>query len=154
MEFILYRDTILQTRTFGKLYFINGNANEFIGHTLEDKVRDNGDFAYGETAIPYGRYRLIVSFSNRFKKQMIQIINVHSGDIKFHNVNIDSCGIRIHGGNTENDSLGCILLGAKRMDNEKIYECSKVNDDLLNQVKFWDMESEVYLTIEKKEINV
>jgi hypothetical protein len=135
------------------------------GHILEDKVRDlnhDGDLddagetkVYGKTAINYGRYRLIVSFSNRFKKQMIQIINVRGSNIKFGDQSIDACGVRIHGGNDISDTLGCPLLGAKRIEDKKnpdygnVYDCKAINETLLSLVKEADTKEEVYLDIVK-----
>src|SRR4030065_2005375 len=84
-------------KTWGKLY----NGNIYLCETLEDKVRNENEYVKGETAIPYGRYRLSVSYSNRFKKQMILITNVRGGIITYHGESIDTIGIRIHGGNTE-----------------------------------------------------
>lgn len=143
MEFVLTRKMLLNNKTFGELTL----DGVFWGHTLEDAVRDGKTFVLGETAIPYGRYRLIVSFSNRFKKQMIQVINIRGGSNLFHNVNIDQCGIRIHGGNTEKDTLGCPLLGAKRAGDSKIYDCESVNNKLIAKVKSADKKEEVYLNI-------
>ena len=42
-----------------------------IGQILEDTDRhleDGGEKLYGETAIPRGRYRVTLSYSNRFKR--------------------------------------------------------------------------------------
>ena len=44
---------------------------------------------YGETAIPTGTYKLVIDYSNRFKKRMPHILNVPGYD-----------GIRLHTGNT------------------------------------------------------
>lgn len=78
--------------------------------TLEDKTRDynkDGDLdepgekkVYGETSIPFGTYKVIMSYSHRFKKEMPELLNVTGFD-----------GIRIHAGNTPKDTLGCILVG-------------------------------------------
>lgn len=93
---IEYKDTY----TIGKMY-IDGKFECF---TLEDKYRGQlekkEDKIPGATAIPKGVYKLIVDFSNRFKKQMPHILNVP----KFE-------GIRIHSGNTDKDTEGCILVG-------------------------------------------
>lgn len=73
--------------TIGELY-VDG---VFICHTLEDKVRllnSYEDKVYGETAIPIGRYKVVLSYSNRFKKVLPEILNV-----EFFK------GIRIHEGN-------------------------------------------------------
>ena len=54
-----------------------------------------------ETAIPYGRYEVILDFSNRFQKIMPHILNVPGFE-----------GIRIHVGNSDIDTDGCLLLGS------------------------------------------
>ena len=95
--------------TIGKLY-IN---DKYFCDTLEDTDRGLTQSmteqqivskkVYGETAIPTGTYRIIISYSNKFKKQMPLLLNVPG-----------FAGIRIHSGNTEKDSLGCILVGKNK----------------------------------------
>ena len=95
--------------TIGKLY-IN---DQYFCDTLEDTDRGltqsmteqqiGSKKVYGETAIPTGTYRIIISYSNKFKKQMPLLLNIPG-----------FAGIRIHSGNTEKDSLGCILVGKNK----------------------------------------
>lgn len=85
-----------KTYTIGEL-FIDGM---FFCDTLEDTVREDGIKIYGETAIPAGTYKGIINHSNRFKKDMPLLLNVPNFE-----------GIRIHAGNTSEDTHGCILVG-------------------------------------------
>lgn len=128
------------TKTFGKLY----NGAIYLCETLEDKVRI--EYVQRETAIPYGRYRLSISYSNRFKKQMILITNVRGGSITYHGEPIDGLGVRIHGGNSEAQSIGCILAGKTRTATG-IKDCAAINQILIDLVKNADQYGEVYLNI-------
>ncbi len=93
----------------------------FFGETLEDKDRHleaGGEKVYGDTAIPRGRYRVTLSMSRRFGRNMPEIHDVPG-----------FTGVRIHGGNTEHDTLGCPLLGQTRTATG-IANCKGVNDRL------------------------
>lgn len=105
MELLLERKWCKPDYTIGRLY-VNG---KFYCNTLEDTVRDinkNGTFDCGEfkisghTAIPYGKYEVIVNYSPKFKRELPRLLNVKHFD-----------GILIHRGNTHRDSSGCILVG-------------------------------------------
>ena len=94
MKLKLQRIFKAETYTIGKL-FIDG---VYFCDTLEDKVRDVK--IKGITAIPAGKYKVKITMSNRFKKLMPLLIDVPNFE-----------GIRIHSGNTSEDTEGCILVG-------------------------------------------
>lgn len=112
MQIKVVRKTFTKESTIGEL-FIN---DKFFCYTLEDYDRDSnkdGDIddsgeakVYGLTAIPRGKYNLVLSFSNRFQKYLPEIQNVKGFE-----------GIRIHNGNTAAHSHGCLLLGTTKANN-------------------------------------
>lgn len=57
----------------------------------------------GKTAIPTGRYRILITRSQRFGRWLPLLLNVKGFE-----------GIRIHAGNKPEDTRGCILLGFNR----------------------------------------
>lgn len=59
---------------------------------------------YGKTAIPTGRYKIILSYSPKFKKTLPEIKDVPGYS-----------GIRIHSGVNADDSLGCLILGENKI---------------------------------------
>lgn len=86
---------LLPGRTLGALR-IPGGAT--ICATLEDPVRATKIKA--RTAIPAGRYRVVINNSPRFKRDLPLLIGVRN-----------FVGVRIHAGNDPNDTEGCILVG-------------------------------------------
>lgn len=109
MDITVDRKYKLKDYTIGKLY-VNG---DYVCDTLEDTDRgltQNDSLKsiaskkiYGKTAIPSGTYSVELTYSNKFKKTLPQIMNVPGFD-----------GIRIHSGNTAEDTLGCVLCGMNR----------------------------------------
>ena len=99
MHIRVMREPSINDTTLGSL-FIN---DHWQCHTLEDVIRPAGEKVRNKTAIPPGRYKLILSMSNRFKKIMPEVLNVPM-----------FTGIRIHSGNTAKDTAGCLLVGQTR----------------------------------------
>lgn len=102
MKVTVYRRWLDESSTISEV-MIDG---ERICYGLEDPVREiEGQPAEswkvkGETAIPYGTYQLEITRSTRWKKDMLQVMDVPG-----------FAGIRIHAGNTPHDTEGCLLVG-------------------------------------------
>lgn len=142
MELILNRKWLKENYTIGKL-FIEG---KLFSDVLEDKVRElhdfnhDGDFMdpeegkkYGETAIPCGRYQIIVSHSPKLKRRLPLLLNVEGFE-----------GIRIHAGASAKNSEGCILVGKNtkpgRLENGGYYETTLIqlmDKAVLNGEQIW-----------------
>lgn len=144
MELFLRREIFTDVSTIGVLS-ING---QFECYILEDKDRGLSDDmplaeivatkVYGKTAIPYGRYEVDWTLSNRFKVFMPILKNVKGYD-----------GIRIHKGNTEIDSLGCLLCGRKRANN-MVTESTLATNKLYNKIETAKKQGKkIYITITK-----
>lgn len=105
MKLILIRDVMNDQCTLGKLFIDDVYQCE----TLEDKDRklENGGVkVHGETCIPRGLYKVEITYSNRFKRDLPILLNVPQFE-----------GIRIHPGNTSANTEGCILVGERRHSN-------------------------------------
>ena len=87
--------------TIGRL-FVDG---KYFCDTLEDRCRDfdKEEKVMNETAIPEGIYEVIVNVSARFKRKLPLLLDVPHFS-----------GIRIHRGNTDKDTSGCILVGENK----------------------------------------
>lgn len=97
----LNRIQFTEKSTIGELR-VDDDENRFC-FTLEDMVRPPGVKIAGKTAIPAGNYEIIINWSQRFKRPMPLLLDVPNFK-----------GVRIHAGNTSEDTEGCILVGFNR----------------------------------------
>ena len=101
MKLKLKRIALKPTYTIGKLY-IN---DEYFCDTLEDTVRNLNEEPKvpGKTAIPAGKYKVVLTISPRFGRILPRLLEVPYFE-----------GILIHKGNTAKDTSGCILVGENK----------------------------------------
>ena len=120
MELILTRIAKRKAYTIGRLCirervddeYAAGEGDTYFCDTLEPTWRDYEHGAYkmkGKSAIPEGRYAVVISYSPKLKQWLPILLGVP----KFE-------GIRIHAGNTVRDTEGCILVGENKRVGEVI----------------------------------
>lgn len=152
MEILVDRKYKKNTYTIGIMY-ING---KYFSETMEDKDRGlmsgmseteiKSRKIYGMTAIPTGRYKVKLTYSPKFKDRpwaesqkgkVIQIMNVKGFS-----------AIRIHPGNTAEDSLGCILVG-RNLERGKVVQSAETYQMLATNYVAPALErgEEVWITI-------
>lgn len=138
IKYSLNRKTLTVGFTLGLLCT---GASQY--YTVEDTVRPmyintNGKVVgkiKGETAIPAGEYQIVDTYSPKYKKNMLRLLNV-----KTHT------GILIHSGNTALDSEGCIIIGMKQTPNG-VAESRIALDKFEKEVRQALKNSGVYLII-------
>ena len=119
MELILERIAKRKTYTIGRLYirrqvmdeYLTGTEDDYFCDTLEPTWRDYANGAYkvkGRSAIPEGRYAVVISWSPKFGAWLPMLLGGEEFNRKWQ-------GIRIHAGNTSEDTEGCILVGKNKM---------------------------------------
>jgi hypothetical protein len=109
MTIFLVRDILCSDYTLG--FLILKTEKEVLKLcTCENQVRGFGDPATvsswkmaGASAIPYGEYKLIYTWSPKYKKDMWRLMGVPGFE-----------GILIHTGNSAKDTAGCVLVGKTR----------------------------------------
>ena len=96
MNLLLRRTEYGTNYTVGKLFV----SDVYECFTLEDVVRAPGVKVQNATAIPAGTYNVIIDYSPHFGKSLPHIMDVPQFS-----------EIRIHWGNTDLNTDGCLLVG-------------------------------------------
>lgn len=119
--------------------------NRFKCYCIEDKDRGlkqsdsllwvKAKKIFGVTAIPTGRYQVALTFSNRFKKVMPEILNVTGFS-----------GVRIHTGNTAEDSEGCLIVGLTK-DKDFVGASRMAFEQLMDVLTAADRQGRIYIDI-------
>ena len=141
MEILVVRYHKKPTYTIGKM-FLNGM---YFCDTLEDTDRGLSDSMplsqiqkqkrYGDTAIPTGRYLVELTASPRFGRTLPILIGVKGFD-----------GIRIHRGNTSEDTLGCILVGYNKAVG-KVINSANTEQRLMDALRQTQYGEKIYITV-------
>lgn len=118
MELQLVRRPSSKECTIGQLCI----GDQPILYTLEDVVREVKNQPVdkwkikGETAIPAGKYKVEMNWSNKYGKLMPFLQGVPG-----------FVGIMIHPGNSKDDTEGCILVGEQLGENQILQSRSGFN---------------------------
>lgn len=133
------REPSLSGATLGVL-FVDGHFRAF---TLEDEIRERAGEPVsawkipGQTAIPQGQYRMRLSWSPRFERLLPEVLAVPG-----------FTGIRIHAGNRDRETAGCLLVGFQRA-HAVIRESRPAVEALQEQIALAEQRDEpVWLRIE------
>lgn len=148
MELTLLRIGLSPECTMGRLFDNGGGRDAFGCDTLEPPDRGlTSDMTEGrirrlkvagQTAIPTGRYRLLVTKSPRFQQWLPLLVGVKGFE-----------GIRIHAGNTVRDTAGCILVGVASHCHDGVLDKSRLTlRQLMEAVKAAERRDEqIWLTV-------
>jgi hypothetical protein len=133
MELKLTRKWLTKNSTIGELT-VDGKFECFV---IEDNYPTPWVKTPGKTAIPVGKYEVIVNKSQRFGVDMPLLLNVPQYQ-----------GVRIHPGNTAADTEGCLLPGRIRQT-DKVLESKLAYEALFTKIKAALAKGEkVHVTIE------
>ena len=153
MKLLLKRIAKKDNYTIGNLYI----DNVFFCNTLEDKDRGlhetqslleiQSKKVYGQTAIPYGTYKIDMNtVSPKFKGRswakfcggkLPRLIDVKGYE-----------GVLIHVGNKAEDTLGCILVGENKIKGQVINSTATFQELYSVMLKAKLLGEELSLTIE------
>ena len=145
MNITIQRKIFTRQSTVGVM-LINGRAECFtledfdrgLTNDMSDQQIEKGK-VYGKTAIPYGTYEVAVTWSNHFGKYLPLLMAVKGFD-----------GIRIHSGNTDKDTYGCVLVGDDKVE-DKILNSRQAFARVFEKIRTAARYEKVYCTIEKAE---
>lgn len=144
MELTLTRFRFTDRSTISRLTA----GDEFLCYVLED--RDRGlDAAMppaelqrlkvpAQTAIPMGRYQVVITHSNRFKRLLPLLINVPA-----------YAGIRIHSGNVPAETDGCLLPGTA-ISTDFVHNSRVAMAALMARLEQWLRAGQVWITVRRE----
>jgi Family of unknown function (DUF5675) len=142
IQLLLERDIRTPKSTTSRLS-INGQTICFMLEDVDRNLRAdmtldeiNNSKVYGRTAIPTGRYKVVITHSPRFKRKLPLLVNVPGYK-----------GVRIHAGNTAENTEGCLLPGTTRTK-DFVHHSRLAFQKLYNIIETaLDSGEDVYITI-------
>lgn len=109
--------------TIGDLY-VDDTWECFTLEDVDRRLEVGGKKIYAETAIPRGKYDVIIDHSNHFNKLLPHILGVPQFE-----------GVRIHSGNTADHTEGCILVGLSKVNDRFIGSSRAAFDRLFEKME-------------------
>ena len=108
------RDTFTLKSSSGAIYI---DGQKFC-ESLEDVARADGVKIQDETCVPPCVCNVKISYSRRFKRDMLLLYNQPDGSIIAGGIRFT--GIRVHGGNDRDDTAGCPLVAFNELSDDRI----------------------------------
>lgn len=134
MELQIKRKEFTDKSTIGELS-VDGVFECYILEDKDRKLETGGNKIHGLTAIPRGRYEIAITFSNRFKQYMPLLLNVPQFE-----------GVRIHSGNTSENTEGCPLTGTTK-SKDFVGGSRAAYTKLFAKLKKVERKEKIYITI-------
>ncbi|KAA6224632.1 hypothetical protein FMM54_07930 [Campylobacter sp. LR185c] len=141
MRITLQRRYMGKTCCQGKLKIMD-DENNIIFHCLSLEEDEEGLESGKDLRVPPGIYKLKRHEKSKFEAVLRSITN-NSEDcmINIYNENVSfERHILIHWGNNHKDTLGCILLGFSKIDNETIGQSRPACKEFYNLLRDKDLE--------------
>jgi len=98
----MHRHTFTEFATFSDIVDSKGERICYILEDTDRRLESGGTKLYGRTAIPRGKYKVMIDYSPRFNRELPRLLGVK-----------DFAGVRIHAGNKPEDTEGCLIPGLK-----------------------------------------
>ena len=150
-ELVLVRIARMNDHTIGRLYVqlqepvgkcVDGEYvttdKRYLCDTLEPRRRNlkKEKKVPGRTAIPEGRYRVLITKSYRLKRWLPLLLDVPGFN-----------GVRIHPGNYPTDTQGCILPGWNRKKGMVVNSRAAMQQLMLELTSALDRGEELWITV-------
>lgn len=144
MQLTLKRESRTDTTTIGRLWVNDEKQPQC--YVLEDKDRGLSQTdtlktiaerkVYGKTAIPAGKYEVVITYSERFKQYLPLLLGVPG-----------FAGIRLHWGNDASASLGCLIIGTAKVNDNYVSGSRVAFAALFKRLKAVERKEKIWITI-------